>query len=231
MISASNQPVPFDHFPHAPVPPVPTEEEIEKKLDGEKDGEAEERPPTPPDTSVPTTVMLFPAWLSVSNVTPATTPALIQHILNPSPTTSTPLSETKLPDITSLPAPLQAKEIPHKYIIMLCSHKRRDARCGISAPILAKEFERQLRPLGLWRDLTDERPGGVGLYFINHVGGHKYSANVLIYRKEDGMGVWLARVSPRHVEGIVKWTVLEGKVQRAEMVRGGWLRCEGKVSW
>lgn len=35
----------------------------------------------------------------------------------------------------------------------------------------------------MFRDLDDERPGGCGIYFINHVGGHKYSANVIIYRR------------------------------------------------
>lgn len=64
----------------------------------------------------------------------------------------------------------------------MCSQKTRDARCGQSAPLLRKEFERILRPLGLYRDLHDERPGGVGIYFISHVGGHKFSANVMIYR-------------------------------------------------
>ena len=84
--------------------------------------------------------------------------------------------------------PLSSRPCPHKYLILLCSHKTRDARCGQSAPLLAKEFARVLRPLGLHRDLHDERPGGVGVYFINHVGGHKYSANVIIYRKgENGM--------------------------------------------
>jgi glycerol-3-phosphate O-acyltransferase/dihydroxyacetone phosphate acyltransferase len=37
--------------------------------------------------------------------------------------------------------------------------------------------------LGLYRDLHDTRPGGVGIYFISHVGGHKYAANVMIYRR------------------------------------------------
>jgi hypothetical protein len=36
--------------------------------------------------------------------------------------------------------------------------------------------------MGLYRDLHDERPGGVGIYFISHVGGHKFSANVMVYR-------------------------------------------------
>lgn len=31
--------------------------------------------------------------------------------------------------------------------------------------------------------MHDERPGGVGIYFISHVGGHKFSANVMVYRK------------------------------------------------
>lgn len=70
----------------------------------------------------------------------------------------------------------------------MCSHRTRDARCGQSAPLLRKEFERHLRPLGLYRDLHDERPGGVGIYFINHVGGHKYSANVMIYRRPNAFG-------------------------------------------
>ena len=64
----------------------------------------------------------------------------------------------------------------------MCSQKTRDARCGQSAPLLRREFERLLRPVGLYRDLHDERPGGVGIYFISHVGGHKFSANVMVYR-------------------------------------------------
>ena len=67
----------------------------------------------------------------------------------------------------------------------MCSQATRDARCGQSAPLLRREFERQLRPLGLYRDLGDERPGGVGIYFISHVGGHKYSANIMVYRRAE----------------------------------------------
>ena len=54
--------------------------------------------------------------------------------------------------------------------------------------MLRKEFERILRPMGLHRDLHDERPGGVGIYFVSHVGGHKYSANVLVYRRRNAFG-------------------------------------------
>jgi hypothetical protein len=69
----------------------------------------------------------------------------------------------------------------------MCSQKTRDARCGQSAPLLRREFERILRPMGLYRDLHDERPGGVGIYFISHVGGHKFSANVMVYRHSSAL--------------------------------------------
>jgi (2Fe-2S) ferredoxin len=106
-----------------------------------------------------------------------------------------------------------------------------------------------LRPLGLQRDLEDDRPGGVGILFINHVGGHKFSANVIIYRREgfgetvgsekevqnDGeasQGIWLARVRPEDCENIVKYTILQGKVVKPEsQLRGGFDRCKGLVSW
>jgi hypothetical protein len=127
------------------------------------------------------------------------------------------------------------------------------------------------------------------------VGGHKYSANVLIYRrrdfewfrkqapkketadeaapptttttttttsaggadddKDDGkaeaveedndgrattdgwsegavQGIWLARVRPEECEGIVKFTVLQGKVVKPDLqLRGGFDRERGLISW
>ncbi|KAF1984258.1 Sucraseferredoxin-like protein [Aulographum hederae CBS 113979] len=90
---------------------------------------------------------------------------------------------------STIPLPLLSRPCPHPYLILLCSQKTRDARCGQSAPLLRRELERHLRPLGLYRDLNDERPGGVGIYFISHVGGHKYSANVIVYRRGDVCGV------------------------------------------
>lgn len=102
----------------------------------------------------------------------------------------------------------------------------------------------------------------MGIYFISHVGGHKFSANVMIYRRADavvrdgnggadggkgegevekggrgGMGegaqcIWLARVRPEDCEGIVKFTVLQGKVVKPErQLRGGFDRAKGLTSW
>ncbi|KIX04200.1 uncharacterized protein Z518_07754 [Rhinocladiella mackenziei CBS 650.93] len=148
------------------------------------------------------------------------------------------LEPTTLP--ASMSSSFKIRPIPHSYLILMCSHKTRDARCGQSAPLLRKEFERILRPMGLYRDLQDDRPGGVGIYFINHVGGHKYSANVMIYRRqrqEDSRGeavqlIWLARVRPEDCENIVRYTVLQGKVVKPQtQLRGGFDRERGLTSW
>ncbi len=129
--------------------------------------------------------------------------------------------------------------------------------------------------------MHDERPGGVGIYFISHVGGHKFSANVMIYRRADAVGkrrevpdvignvngeiedgdketdtekeegtvvqetnakgweeeegaqcIWLARVRPEDCEGIIKYTILQGKVVKPErQLRGGFDRSKGLTSW
>ncbi|OJD40776.1 sucrase ferredoxin domain-containing protein [Diplodia corticola] len=164
-----------------------------------------------------TTVLLLPSFTIFDNVTPSLVPALIQNYVDLSPTNTTPLIHSDPPqrppsnhsaasshkshkshhhrnnNDNTHPAPdpsaLIPRDCPHDYLIMLCSHKTRDARCGQSAPLLRREFERHLRPLGLYRDLHDERPGGCAVYFINHVGGHKYAANVIIYRRVGSAGV------------------------------------------
>lgn len=114
----------------------------------------------------------------------------------------------------------------------------------------------------------------MGIYFISHTGGHKYSANMMVYRRPDAFGVdevnraelpagevlmprmkkdaaaaaeedqgqeedvgaaqciWLARVKPEDIEGIVKFTVLQGKVVKPEsQLRGGFDRSRGLLSW
>lgn len=186
------------------------------------------------------TALLLPAFEVLRGIHTADAGALIAHISN-APTNTAPLVPQP-PRVT----PFSCAPCPHDYLILLCSHRTRDARCGQSAPLLRREFERHLRPLGLFRDLDDERPGGVGVYFINHVGGHKYSANVMIYRSakvavangethaaEDGEGqaesketaaetkeavqcIWLARVRPEDCENIIRYTVLQGKVVKPE---------------
>ena len=179
----------------------------------------------PDKDSGKTTVLLLPAFAFVDGVSPGNIRELIDTYIDvpqaPSGTVSEPIH-----------ANLPSRPCVHDYIILLCSHTRRDARCGITAPLIKKEFDRHLRKHGLHRDADDERPGGVGVYFVSHVGGHKFAANILIYRKKDQQMIWLARVKPEHCEGIVKYTILQGKLVYPEsQLRGGFDRSKGLTSW
>jgi len=149
-----------------------------------------------------TRCFLLPAFLTIDNVSPSNIPTLINQVINPTITNMTPPSPSPTLPILPTGSPFSISPIPHDYLILLCSHKTRDARCGQSAPLLRKEFERNLRPLGLMRDLHDERPGGVGIYFINHVGGHKFSANVIIYRRAGMPGAEMAEADQSPTVGV-----------------------------
>ncbi|KAI1830716.1 hypothetical protein DTO006G1_2021 [Penicillium roqueforti] len=181
-----------------------------------------EQPTTDESPTQATTVLILPSFTYVDSVTQKDVPDLIaRYIDHPSDQQN------------GSPANgMNARACELDYVVLLCSHGRRDARCGITAPLIKRELERQLRPLGLDRDPDDSRVGGVGIFFVSHVGGHKFSANVLIYRKKDQQMIWLARVRPEHCEGIVKYTILQGKVVHPEsQLRGGFDRVKGLTSW
>lgn len=120
-------------------------------------------------------------------------------------------------------------------------------RCGVMGPALRTEFEDKLDRQGYTvlkgpvqdaQEHTHRIEGGntgsrgttrVGL--ISHIGGHKFAGNVIIYLPPglllDGLthplaghGIWLGRVEPKHVEGIVSETISGGKII-ADMFRGG----------
>lgn len=103
------------------------------------------------------------------------------------------------------------EEAKEQSFIFLCSHNTRDKRCGITAPILKKHFEEELREKGLFRDISDFRPDGCSVFYVNHVGGHKYAANVIIYLKKSHSLIWLARVTPKHTKSIIDLIVIPEK--------------------
>lgn len=172
-------------------------------------------------------MLLLPSFTFIDSVHYSDVPELIDRFINSSPDKH---SETN--GSANGSSQMTTRPCEHEYVILLCSHRRRDARCGITAPLIKRELERHLRPLGLYRDANDERSGGAGIYFVSHVGGHKYAANVLIYRKQAQQMIWLARVKPEHCEGIVRHTVMQGKVVHPEsQLRGGFDRLRGVTSW
>ncbi|EHK41828.1 hypothetical protein TRIATDRAFT_250955 [Trichoderma atroviride IMI 206040] len=76
----------------------------------------------------------------------------------------------------------------------------------------------------------EKKVARVGL--ISHIGGHKFAGNVIIYVPPGftndkgekhalaGCGIWYGRVEPKHVEGLVRETVMEGRVVE-DKFRGG----------
>jgi (2Fe-2S) ferredoxin len=85
----------------------------------------------------------------------------------------------------------------------------------------------------LLEDGQDQKDGkGARVGLISHIGGHKFAGNVILYfppgiKGKDGnrhelagCGIWYGRVEPKHVEGILKETVADGRVIE-ELFRGG----------
>ncbi|KAG0241479.1 Sucrase/ferredoxin-like-domain-containing protein [Mortierella sp. GBAus27b] len=98
--------------------------------------------------------------------------------------------------------------------IMICSHKKRDKRCGVTAPYLRKAFKEHLLSKDMYGDGEDD----VEIWLVSHIGGHKFAGNVIVHRRE-GTAVWYGRVSPCHAEHIIDVTVEKGQVIR-ELYRG-----------
>lgn len=139
--------------------------------------------------------------------------------------------------------PMEVRDIT-STTILICSHASRDVRCGILGPLLKNEFENALRRAGFVildkpstaLDLAKGQPDEgeaqrrVSIGLISHVGGHKWAGNVIIYfprpsargegaRGLEGRGVWYGRVEPKHAEGLVRETVVGGRVIE-ELCRG-----------
>ena len=132
--------------------------------------------------------------------------------------------------------PLLPLEKVPDITILICSHRGRDLRCGIYGPVLRDEFKNQLSRanIPIWGtaeyDPKSTRAARVGL--ISHIGGHAFAGNAIIYIPPTaitsdqkphplaGWGVWYGRVEPSHVEGIVKETILGGRIIDV-LLRGG----------
>ncbi len=126
-----------------------------------------------------------------------------------------------------------------EVVVLICGHGGRDKRCGIMGPLLQNEFETVLAKRGfqsisedeefLIKPVEENSTARVGL--ISHIGGHKFAGNVIIYIPPSfadqsgetsplaGRGIWYGRVEPKHVDGIVRETILQGRVI-SELFRG-----------
>ncbi|KAJ8096713.1 Sucraseferredoxin-like protein [Lipomyces tetrasporus] len=156
-----------------------------------------------------TKLLVLPTMIEATGVSPSTAEAVANGLMTVKKPTD------------AMPDAIDGATVSHKghlAVVLICSHRTRDKRCGVTAPILKKEFELNLREHGLLRDVNDDRAGGVPIYFVSHVGGHKYAGNVIVYRST-GEGIWMGRVEPKHCKAIVEETILQGRVY-PETLRG-----------
>ncbi|ORY74859.1 Sucraseferredoxin-like protein [Protomyces lactucae-debilis] len=122
------------------------------------------------------------------------------------------------------PASYTATPMGFRAVVLVCSHMRRDARCGKTAPILLEALEEGLRERDMFYDKDEgSEDGKVLVTTVSHIGGHRYAGNVLVYRKTDTGTVetlWLGRIMPNDIPWVIEYTVLQGRVKRSA-VRGG----------
>ncbi|CAI2173817.1 1010_t:CDS:10 [Funneliformis geosporum] len=121
----------------------------------------------------------------------------------------------------TLPVTFTVEKMLYKSVILICSHKRRDKRCGVTAPLLKDEFDKVLKNKGLDVDSRVDNKDGIAVYMTSHIGGHKFAGNVIVYC--EGKGIWYGRVTPCHVNLIIEKTVIEGRIIR-DLYRGGFVQ-------
>jgi len=97
-----------------------------------------------------------------------------------------------------------AAAIPHqpltKQYVLVCTHGRRDIRCGECGPFLLPAFDLLLAA----HQLTQQ----VSVVATSHVGGHKFAGNVIIYPGGD----WYGYVTPQDVPRLVEQHLVEGRI-------------------
>ncbi|KAJ7689432.1 Sucrase/ferredoxin-like-domain-containing protein [Mycena rosella] len=186
------------------------------------------------------TVLVFPDFMVVSGVPSSLegARAMWETALNP-----------RVPRILgSNESTFNTWVLPYSCVITFCSHKRRDNRCGISAPILESAFTESLGrrgwavdtqlehivepPLEKFSGTAEEKDAHITetlrelqtakkalILYNSHMGGHQYAGNCLIYTPT-GSSVWYGRVTPHEVDSIVENTI-EGGLVLPPLLRGG----------
>ncbi|KAI9762876.1 MAG: hypothetical protein M4579_000229 [Chaenotheca gracillima] len=131
-----------------------------------------------------------------------------------------------------------------EVLVLICGHGGRDQRCGVMGPLLRSEFHKVISSDDRFTLQTEEPNSRVAqpdssattrhdirVGLISHIGGHKFAGNVIVYIPSTfggpeqrhalaGKGIWYGRVEPKHVDGIIRETIVKGNVI-SELFRGG----------
>ncbi|RUS22183.1 Sucrase/ferredoxin-like-domain-containing protein [Endogone sp. FLAS-F59071] len=190
-------------------------------------------------------VLLFPDNLLIGNVTARNAELFYDMFLTNPPVLQGEDGEevTHVPEMPS-DSPFVVRVNMYEHVIMICSHKKRDKRCGIVAPLLKDEFVRVLNDKNIV-----EGEGGAVVLMVSHIGGEfglhvllgweeeereiafGFAGNIILYSAQGRRGVWYGRVKVCHIRAIIERSIEQGRVLR-ELYRGcmdgSFLRKEGR---
>ncbi|KAI8902791.1 Sucrase/ferredoxin-like-domain-containing protein [Globomyces pollinis-pini] len=107
----------------------------------------------------------------------------------------------------STECPVESVPVTSKAYILVCTHKRRDKRCGVAGPMLVKEFSKEADNLGM--------KDSISLFGVSHFGGHKFAGNIIVYH-QDKRGVWVGdwygRIKTCHAKPVLQCAIKDEKV-------------------
>jgi len=127
-------------------------------------------------------VLILPEWKLVNHVSVASASEFCRQFVD---------NEANDGDATLTSEALTSETLPFHSIVLICSHAKRDKRCGVTSKYLVKAFESGLRKREIYRSWDDTRTeaqggvagGGTVVGCLSHVGGHKFAGNVIVYRR------------------------------------------------
>ncbi|KAI9137728.1 Sucrase/ferredoxin-like-domain-containing protein [Paraphysoderma sedebokerense] len=99
-------------------------------------------------------------------------------------------------------------QMTEEKFVFVCSHKKRDKRCGVAGPLIIDAFKKSLKK----HNISEHK---IPVYGTSHTGGHKFAGNVIIFPN----GHWYGRVNTCHVDHIVEKHLMEETVVK-ELWRG-----------
>jgi hypothetical protein len=122
-----------------------------------------------------TEVMIMPEFKVIKGVSPGTSSDFVKGFI----------------DNAEADEKLESTTMPFHSIVLICSHNKRDKRCGVTSKYLVRAFESGLRRRDIYRSFDDMRTesqggvagGGTVVGCLSHIGGHKFAGNVIIYRR------------------------------------------------
>ncbi|CAO3589585.1 unnamed protein product [Absidia cylindrospora] len=155
-------------------------------------------------------VMVFPEFVLYPQVDPSrlaeSNVAQVLETLWKNPSSST------LPCVPNQTAIKDEEGHEVDAVVLVCTHERRDMRCGKIGPLIVDAFKKSLE------HRLQNNNKKVLVYGTSHFGGHKFAGNVIIHQKGLG-GHMYGNVRDCMVDNLVDRHILNGKIIK-ELWRG-----------